>query len=291
MSFAAAEKIRPTPTPSAPNGRYATLMVHAEPGLLGAQRVEFAARLAREHNARLIGVVAQSLTPFLVNDPAGGYAPDERIAGLVRGLEAEMKEADAAFRRDAAGADIELRTIEAYPATALAETARAADLIVLSPVSRTPTYRAPDPGEVVVRAGKPVLVVPAHAHRLEGDTVVLAWKDSRECRRAVAAALPFLQAARRVIVRGICDYDREAVVGVQLADVVDALKRQGVAAEAEIGPAVDGVAHTLTKCLAHHEADLLVMGAYGHSRAAELVFGGTTQHFLRRPPCCVLMVH
>ena len=80
-------------------------------------------------------------------------------------------------------------------------------------------------------------------------------------------------------------------MGAQLADVVAGLRRQGVPAEAEIGEAVDGVAHTLTKTLSRHDADLLVLGAYGHTRAAELVFGGVTQHFLRQPPCCVLMAH
>ncbi|MBS0363304.1 MAG: hypothetical protein JSR98_18160, partial [Proteobacteria bacterium] len=166
----AAAQVRPAHAAQVPSARFATLMVHAEPGLMGSQRVEFAGRLARELDARLIGVAAQSLTPFLINEPAGGYSPDERIASLVRGLETDLEDAGASFRRDAAGAEIELRTFNLYPAVALARAARAADLLVLSPRSGAPTSREPDPGEVVVRAGKPVLIVPTHSHRLELDT-------------------------------------------------------------------------------------------------------------------------
>ncbi|MBS0333273.1 MAG: universal stress protein [Proteobacteria bacterium] len=284
-------KTRRVPAAAAPTARYATLLVHAEPGLMGTQRVEFAGRLARELDARLIGVAAQSLTPYVMNDPSGGYAPDERIASLVRGLEADLKDAGESFRRDAAGADLELRTVDAYPAVALAEASRAADLILLGPKSRAPNYREPDPGEVAVRAGKPVLIVPNTARHPQFDTVVIAWKDSRECRRATATALPFLQRAREVIVCGVCDHDRNEVVGAQLVEVVDCLQRQGVRAQAELAEAAGGVSQALTKALNRHEADLLVMGAYGHVRAAELVFGGVTEHFLRKPPCCVLMDH
>jgi len=285
--------VRPQPAPAAavPTSRYATLMTHAEPGMQATQRIEFAARLACELDAHLVGVVARCLTPFMVADPASGYPPAERISGLARGLEAEVIDAEVSFQRDAAGSDCEVRVVEDFPAAALAQAARAADLIILSPRAKAPTYQKPDPGEVAVCAGKPVLIVPTHAHRVTFDTIVLAWKDNRECRRATAAALPFQQRARKVIVRGVCDDDRDAVVGAQLAEVVESLRRQGVAAESEIGAAVDGIAHTLIKALSRHDADLLVMGAYGHARATELVFGGVTQQFLRQPPCCVLMAH
>ena len=281
---------RPAPA-AVPTARYATLLVHAEPGMQATQRVEFAARLAHDLQAYLIGVVAQRMTPYLVSHEAGGFAPDARIASLYRGLEAELKDAETGFRRDAAGVPCEVRVIEDEPAAALAQAARAADLIVMGPKAKAPAFQKPDPGEVAVLAGKPVLIVPDHIHRLQRDNIVVAWKDNRECRRATAAALPFLQRARRVIVRGVCDDAQDRIVGAQLADVVAGLRRQGVPAEAEIGEAVDGVAHTLTKTLSRHDADLLVLGAYGHTRAAELVFGGVTQHFLRQPPCCVLMAH
>ena len=64
------------------------------------QRVEFAARLAHDLQAYLIGVVAQRMTPYLVSHEAGGFAPDARIASLYRGLEAELKDAETGFRRD-----------------------------------------------------------------------------------------------------------------------------------------------------------------------------------------------
>jgi nucleotide-binding universal stress UspA family protein len=277
-------KLAPAPT-------YSTLLVHAEPGLQSSQRVEFAGRLARELGACLIGVGAETFAPLLAADVPLPYAPDARIRNLMQMLEKDLADAEQGFRRDAAGAELEWRTYHEDPAQALVRMAHAADLIVLSPRGDRSRLGEADPGTVVVNAGRPVLLVPPHAHRLRTDSIIIAWKDTRETRRAVAAAMPFLRQADDVLVVEICDEHVTDAVTQQVEDVVAGLKRQGVKARAALTPSKDGVVNGLMRAVAAHGADLIVAGAYGHSRLQELVFAGVTEQLLRKPACCVLMAH
>ncbi len=271
--------------------RYATLLVHAEPGLRASQRVEVAGRLARELDALLIGVCAETLSPLMLHDPTLGYVPDQRVTKLMDVLQQDLTAAEAAFRRDAGGADVQCRRMTEFPAEALARTARAADLIVVSPTTGSPGAMEADPGEVIMRSGKPVLIVPPHAHSLRLDTIVVAWKDTREARRAVAAAMPFLQRATEVIVVSVCDDSQAESCLAQVDDVVASLRRQGVKAHGKVKSSKDGVIQELMRTVSGTDADLVVAGAYGHSRLQELVFGGVTEHFLRKPACFALMAH
>lgn len=288
MTFAEA---RTAPIPVAQPARYATLLVHAEPGLQSTQRVEVAGRLARDLGAHLIGVCAETLSPFMPADPTLSYSADERLAKLSEMVDEDLADAEKAFRRDAAGADIQCRRLRAFPAEALAQTARAADLIIVSPKTGAPRAREADPGEVVMQSGKPVLIVPLHARRLRRDTIVVAWKDTREARRAIAGAMPFLLEAEEVIVLSVCDESQMEASLAEIEDVVTGLKRQGVKARAKIKPSKDGVINELMRTVSGVDADLVVAGAYGHNRVQELVFGGVTEHFLRNPACFVLMAH
>ena len=290
MTLTAAQS-RPAVAAAPGAARFATLLVHAEPGLQASQRVEFAGRLARELDARLIGLSAETVAPYMLGDATRGYPPDERVRSLEAFIEDDLMRAETAFRRDAAGADVEVRRMIDYPAEALARASRAADLLIVSPKLGAPAAREADPGEVVVRSGKPVLVVPAHARRLRLETVVIAWKESRECRRAIAAALPFLLRADEVIVQAVCDEPNRLRRQGEVGDVVEGLKRQGVRAIGRVTASDDGVVNALMRSLSNADADLLVMGAYAHTRVAELVFGGVTEHFLRKPACIVLMAH
>ncbi len=286
-----AQAHRPAVEPGQNGARYATLLVHAEPGLRSSQRVEVAGRLARELGAHLIGVCAQSISPYMLGDPTVGYAPEQRVTKFMEILTEDLAAAETAFRRDAGGADIQCRRVAEFPAEALARTARAADLIIVSPKTEAPSALEADPGEVIMRSGKPVLIVPPHAHSLRLDTIVVAWKDTREARRAVAAAMPFLLRAEEVVVVSICDEGQAETCLAQIDDVVASLRRQGVKAHGKVKPSKGGVMQELMRTVSGTDADLVVAGAYGHSRLQELVFGGVTESFLRKPACFALMTH
>ena len=271
---------------------YATVLVHVEPGLATSQRTEMAARLARALEARLIGLGAEAFEAIGPTDPFMGYAAGEWIALMQEQISADLKNAEAAFRRDAAGADLEWRSVQDYPSRALARTARAADLIVMSPKTSGSDKTVADPAEVVMTAGRPVLIVPPGASGLRGSAVVVAWKDTREARRAIADAMPFLRAAEDVIVQAVCEDDAVEAAVFQTDDVVTNLKRHGVRARSNVTTApTTSVALELAKVADATMADLIVAGAYGHTRLQEWVFGGVTDELIHRPGCFVLLSH
>jgi nucleotide-binding universal stress UspA family protein len=269
---------------------YATLLVHAEPGLAASHRVEVAGRLARDLGARLIGLGAETFDPMPTPDPFSGYAAGEWITLVQEQIGKNLAAAETAFRRDAAGADVEWRSIQDFPHRALTHTARAVDLIVASPRGSRGATREADPADVVMSAGRPVLIVPEGRHHLHGMSVVVAWKDTPECRRAVADAMPFLQRAESVIVLSIVKSDSADAAVFEADDVVANLKRHGVAARALVTTlAHDGVTEEIERVAAANNADLVVAGAYGHSRLREWAFGGVTDDFMHRPSLFVLL--
>ena len=130
--------------------------------------------------------------------------------------------------------------------------------------------------------------------RLAAASVAVAWKDSREGRRAVIDALPFLQRAERIQLVAICD-DKAAApaTAARLSDVADHLLRHGVkttfnAAIAEKG---SDAAEQLLDIAERQRADLIVAGAYGHSRLQEWAFGGFTRALLAQTERAVLFSH
>ena len=271
---------------------YQTLLVHAEPALASTGRVEAASRLAHSLDAHLIGLGAETFEPITFAEPYAMAATAEWATLLVEQVQNSLAAAEAAFRRDSAGADATWRVAQDYPARALCHLARAADLIVVGPKGATPDARCADPAEVVMGAGRPVLIVPEGRNHVHARHVLVAWKDTRECRRAIADAMPFLMAAEEVIVHGVTPAGGEARVQSQIADVLANLKRHGVSAVPVVSAAEDhSVAGELERVAQLHQADLIVAGGYGHTRLQEWAFGGVTEHFMTRPAQFVLMSH
>ncbi len=273
-------------------GGYGTIIVHAEPGLASSHRVEAAGRLARDLGARLIGVGAEAYDAAFTMDPVSGFQSAQWISLIQEQIDRNLAAAEAAFRRDAGGADLEWRQFQDHPHRALIGTARAADLIVVGPRGAGGSARTCDPADVVMTAGRPVLVAPDGRQHLQGDRVVVAWKDTRECRRAIGDAMPFLRRAQDVVIHAVCkDVDTDVAV-FETDDVVGNLKRRGVAARqlvTNVEP--ERVTEELQRVAALTGADLIVAGAFGHSRLREWALGGVSDDLLRRPTCFALLSH
>lgn len=175
--------------------------------------------------------------------------------------------------------------------------AHAADLVVASQTD--PEWVLTDwldiADRLAMESGRPVLIVPnAGAREQVGDKVLVAWNGRREAARAVFDALPILQRAKSVKVVWIDPQtEREAARDLPAADICAALARHGVNCEAteQAQPRGEGVGQTLIACAKDSDADLIVMGCYGHSRFRELVFGGASRHLLSHMPVPVLMSH
>lgn len=267
------------------------VLVHVEPGDAALDRVRVATALAKAMNARLIGLGAEMAQP-LVASPYGGVNTAEWVVAMNQQIEDDLVAAQAVFSREAAGMDSEWRAMRETPARALAAAARACDLVVVSAHPQTNYYRAADPAEVVMRSGRPVLVVPDKAEPLKGDAVVVAWKDTREARRALQDALPFLQRARQVLVVAVCAQDEASAVQRQTDDVVAYLGRRGIGAQAKVSIAPDaGVVGELNAAAQAIGGDLIVAGAYGQSRLREWVFGGVTRTLMDEPTRHLLLSH
>lgn len=173
---------------------------------------------------------------------------------------------------------------------------RVADLIVVSatnPEEITGVERD-FVEQVVMAAGRPVIVLPATGKAaIALDEVIVGWDGGREAARAAFDALPLLKAASRVrVVRIDPQKDPSLRGSVAGADLAQSLARHGVTAEAQ-GYPTDGQdeGQALMRCAQDSGAGLIVMGAYGHSRLAEFIFGGATRFVLNRLVCPVLMSH
>ena len=275
---------------------YATLLVHVEADDDGKARVALAAGLARQMDAALVGVAARDIVPPLTASAAGPVIVAALLAVEKNGIQANLDAAEQHFWAVAGNDDKRTvwRSSIDNPAEALARESRAADLII---VGRRPEHASPsrhaDPGDVLMRAGRPVLVVPPGLSHLDAASVVVAWTDSRESRRAVADALPLLRRAASVLVLEVCNTESEqADAAAAVEDVAGRLSRHGVRATAEARILREAsVSAELLLAMEQHRAGLVVAGGYGHSRPQEWAFGGLTRTLLRQCPKCCLLSH
>ena len=273
---------------------YRSLMVHLDLEQGSESALRAACELADRFKSRVIGVTAGL--------PAAPIHADGMIASSVLEVDfAKLNEAigrcEARFRtalKDFGGA-LEWRSGTANPADFLAAEARAADLLV---VGRSETYAAFGPqqlldiGDAVMKAGRPVLVVPPRRTSLTLDRILVAWKDSAESRRAVSAALPLLRKVTEVTVIEIVaeEGEREAAT-TRVADVANWLSYHGVQASARAELSAGDAGRQLDAIAAEARIDVIVAGAYGHARLQEWIFGGVTRHLLQHGSVCLLLVH
>jgi nucleotide-binding universal stress UspA family protein len=208
-------------------------------------------------------------------------------------MRARLEFAGNRFRSAAGeGREVEWRSAIDFPTETLINEARCADLVLVQKTKSNDIYRLLDPGAAILGAGRPVLVVPAGTKSLTGEHVLVAWKDTREARRAVWDALPFLREAGRVTVTEICEDERVDAARHSVNDVAGYLARHGIKAEARVKIRAHGSAADQIIRLAEDDGvDLMVAGAYGHSRLNEWVFGGMTRDLLASSPICCLMSH
>jgi len=273
---------------------YRSLMVYLdlEQGSEPALRV--ARELADRFKAKVIGVTAGL--------PAAPIHADGMIASSVLEVDYEqlnqaIGRCEARFRSALAdlGSSLEWRSEAANPADFLAAEARAADLLV---VGRSENYSAFGPhqwleiGDAVMKAGRPVLVVPPRRTGLALDRVLVAWKDTAESRRAISAALPLLRkATESTILEIVSDEGELDAATTRVADVADWLSRHHVPASARVELSAGDAGSQLDAIASEARIDVIVAGAYGHTRLQEWIYGGVTRHLLQQNSACALLMH
>lgn len=273
------------------------LLVHLDASPHASRRLEVARSIAQTHGAAVTALYA--VTPALLVVP---FAPEAgpSVANTLGQIDAERRDqARAVFDRSPAvpGVHAAWAEVEDYPIVpAVVRQALYADLLVLGQYDPEDSESAgipfDFPEQVMAGSGKPALVLPfAGLPAAVGQNVVIAWKATREAARAVSAAVPLLQRARRVHVVAWGE-DDEQVSGARL-DLDGYLKLRGVEPvwHREGGAEPSDLGDLLLSRAFDLDADLLVMGCYGHSRAREWVLGGTSRTVLRSMTLPVLMAH
>jgi nucleotide-binding universal stress UspA family protein len=271
---------------------YAAIMVYVDAVGMPERRVRLAVELADKFSATLIGLSAIAFRPPMMVE---GILVNGTTESETQDMSASLASKGSWFRSVAGSAHLKLewRPIFDFPADALAREARCTDLIVLPQMTGSgDTYSSLDPGGAILRLGRPALVVPDRVDSLQADHVVIGWKDAREARRAVRDSLPFLHRASRVTIVEICRPDEQETALERMDDVGRYLTHHQI----DCGPMITleqkgSGADQLIEIAQGEKSDLLVVGAYGHSRLGEWVFGGMTRDLLSKSPMCCLMSH
>lgn len=255
---------------------------------LNAARLTTAARLARAHGAAITGLCLYRPPPFSMADSfAVGAAADLDVLDRAQArAEAHVAPVHRDFIRATKGLEAVWAAPVDEPAEDTALRARLYDLTVVGALSGgSPTLIE----QLVLESGAPCLIVPEDRPApLAFDKVVVAWNGSRQARRALADAMPILE--RAVHVQVVAAEESARDLGPAALEAVAAhLARHGITAEPLW---LDGRSETAAEALDRHVAqsgaDLLVMGAYSHPRAAEVILGGVTSYFLGDPPLAIL---
>lgn len=272
------------------------ILVHVDSSPRSKARLEVATIVARRFAGHVVGLHVQP------PDTMPGYAGIQMREALMRlGREAAERAAGAAktqFDRQLAGTQLsaEWRTATGIVEDQVALHARYSDLCILGQPSPevTPTLDEAALDRILLETGRPILVVP-YAGRFDtvGTRVLVAWDGSRAATRAISDAMPFLAAAETVTVLAV--NPRRGIHGhgdTPCADMALHLARHGIKVQAAYDVSHEiSVADVLLSRAADMGADLVVMGAYGHPRALELILGGVTRSMLEHMTAPVLMSH
>ena len=258
---------------------YKDLLVVVDDKHGARERMRLAADLAERFDAHLVALYVS-----VISKPEAPHAA-ERAQALFEGLVGSRK------------LSAEWRAMRGFPIDVSAIQARYADLVILGqldPEDAQAPVDSPRPEDIALSVGRPILAVPyVGTYPTVGRCILVAWDTSREATRAVNDALPLLATASSVTVLTIDPViDREEHGDIPGADIALHLARHGVNARVETTVSGGiGVGDVLLSRASELCADLLVMGAYAHSRVRELILGGATRTVLDTMTLPVLMSH
>lgn len=271
---------------------FQTILVHCARNDRLKENLDLACRLARDHQAYLIGVFPHVpvVLPAILDE---AYGVDLVLTGE-QNLKADEKFLEENFHsaldeHEVLGEWCVLRNEGQSVAELLAAKARTCDVAV---VGQVPVYNVNGssdlPEQVVYGSGRPVITVPVSGQFSDiGKRITLTWNGQKEAARAAFGALPMLKKAEHVDVLSVVGHDDSADSSV--VDIAASLARHDVEITVSHKKATSAsVAEVIIDAASTHRSDLIVMGCYGHSRFHQLIFGGVTRHMLANMPIPIL---
>ncbi len=270
------------------------ILVHMDDTAGCPARLNAAIQVARNHDAHLIGLYA------LPRNEIPGYMDVQIPADLLQ-MQADRLAAVAAKVEDtfekatkAAGTSAEWRCVTGNGAVLLTDHGRYVDLIIVGQHDTGNTLGGTEDevaDYVVLSAGRPVLVIPNNFAGADiGKRIMVGWDEGQMATRALHDSLPFLEKAEQVSVMVV--NPKEDGGNMPGVDVAHHLARHNIQVKADHSTSDDlNIGDQILSRAADMGADLIVSGAYGHSRWKELVLGGVTRQLLETMPVPVLMSH
>ncbi|MDR3464586.1 MAG: universal stress protein [Xanthobacteraceae bacterium] len=271
---------------------YATVMANLKLYDSNDACLAVAGDVAERFEAHVIGVAASEFSP----PPyfTAGVAAQRLLDEANTSIEKRMSELEEQFRAAIAprAKSVEWRSALTLPIDYVARQARAADIVVTGqggPELSDP-FRQADADDLVMRAGRPLLIAPQTTQWLDVRSCLIAWKDGPEARRAVADALPLLRKAKDVTIVEVLEQEggRSGALA-RVHDVAAWLARHGISATGVIPEQVGHATEQIERVAATTGAGVVIAGAYGHSRLREWVLGGVTRQLLGNPGRCALL--
>jgi len=278
---------------------FKNILLHMDPSDRCEERMGVAGKLAISHDATVTGLYVIP-EPFYPMYAEASYFPEDILDNMEKEEKENCKIAEQKFREFAAAQNIksEWHSEQGPLAETVCKHARYADLSLLGKGSMEEPTSYPDPflaEDVVMRSGRPVLVIPNSGHFEElGKRILVCWNASRESVRAVNDAMPFLVAADKVTVL-VVNPDKPASGDhgdIPSADIAHYLARHGVKVEAaSTHTDQSDVGEIILSRAFDVDADMIVAGAYGHSRTREWILGGVTKTLIHETPVPAFLSH
>ena len=273
---------------------YATIMIHLEPGHPNTRLLDTALDFSTRFEANVIGIAASQPIQMMYGDL---YVSSAMVEQDMHEVEARLQVAKIEFFEtfNSHSGNVMWRSATTLDPIAdyIAREARCANLLITHvqfDASSNP-HRFTNTGDLVLKTGRPVLIVPADGHPLHFNHLLMAWKDTREARRAVLDALPLLKKASRVTVVELARTSELVDAKTRVDDVCHWLNEQAVIAEAMVVQSSGTDVQTLETIAQDLGVGIVIAGAYGHSRLREWIFGGFTSTLLHPSTRCSFLSH
>lgn len=270
-----------------------SILLHVDHDAAFKARLQVALDLARANEGHITCLQAVSYEVFAPGDFYGSA-----IAAAMPVIKENAEKLRAETEARLANEDVawDWRFVYGIAPHRLLEQSPLADVVIVGPSDLGDGGRGPSAiaGDLVLRAPVPVLVVPGDQAGFDVTApVMVAWNGSAEAAHALRAAVPLLAAARKVWLGSIAEPgDKKPRFDLPALDGAQYLSRHGIACEVvEVPRGEAKIADTLFSAAQMRECGLMVMGAYGHSRLAEMLLGGVTRQMLTEPEMPIFLAH
>lgn len=276
------------------NGRHAmkSILLHIDHDSAMKARLQVALDIARATNGHITCLQAVSYEVFAPGDIYGSA-----IAAAMPVIKENAEKLRSQIERELEheGVPWDWRFVYGIAPNRLLEASPLADLVIVGPVEAGESGRGPSAlvGDLVLKASVPVLVVPGDTASLDVSAPMLvAWNGSAEAAHALRAAVPLLACSCKVTLVSIAEDSDKERFDFPATEGARYLSRHGIGCDmVEIPRGGSKIADALASAAQLRECSLMVMGAYGQSRLAELIMGGVTRRILSDPPLPILLAH